>query len=88
MKQTSEKGFYDIQRIFNWIVQYKTEHDGNSPTLRELMRACDMSSLSVVAYNLRRLERAGKITLAGRRAQTRRIVVIGGEWHLNTQNIA
>ena len=87
MKQTSDRPIYDIQQIFNWIVEYKTQHDGNSPTHRELMRACHMSSLSVVAYTLRRLERAGKITLAGQRAQTRRIVVIGGEWHLNNQTI-
>jgi hypothetical protein len=82
MKQKSKTAIYDIQKIFNWIVEDKGEHDGNSPTLRELMRACNISSTSVVCYTLRRLERAGKIYLSGPGGQTRRIAVIGGMWHL------
>ena len=88
MKQTSDKAIYDIQLIFNWIVEYKTAHDGNSPSLRELMRACNLTSSSVASYVLRRLERAGKISLTGQRSRTRSIVVIGGEWRLINPNTA
>ena len=88
MKQMSDRAIYDIQPIFNWIVEYKTEHDGNSPSLRELMRACNITSSSVASHILRRLARAGKISLTGQRSRTRSIIVIGGEWHLINPNIA
>ncbi len=81
MKQTSERVFHDIQKIFLWIVEYKIQHDGNSPALEELMRACGISSRSVALYQLHRLQNAGLICLSGRK-QSRSIRVVGGEWRL------
>jgi SOS-response transcriptional repressor LexA len=40
------------------------KHQFQPPTLREIMTACDISSTSVIAYTLRRLERDGKIITA------------------------
>jgi SOS-response transcriptional repressor LexA len=82
MKQTSEIVFHDLQQIFRWIIQYKTEHDGNSPSLAEMMGACCISSKSVALYELHRLQKAGLIRLMGRK-QARRIHIVGGEWHFN-----
>lgn len=82
MKQTSDRACYDIEKIFRWIVEYKTQHDGNSPTLVELMSACGVSSRSVARYLLQRLQKAGLIRLSGNK-QSRSIRVVGGEWRLN-----
>lgn len=65
-------------RIFNFIVAYKSAHDGNSPTSREIMDGANISSTSVVHYHLRKLEVQGKIWIDGNKA--RRIEVIGGKW--------
>jgi len=66
------------QEIMRYIICYKAAHDGNSPTIREICDECGVSSTSVAAYNLEKLERAGKIVLAGGGA--RGIQVVGGRW--------
>jgi hypothetical protein len=81
MKPTRERAIYDIQKIFRWIVAYKTQHDGNSPSIVELMHACGISSRSVALYQLHRLQDAGYIRLTAYR-QTRSICIVGGEWRL------
>jgi SOS-response transcriptional repressor LexA len=65
-------------RIFDFIVAYKKEHDGNSPTSREIMDATYVSSTSVVHYHLYVLERDGKI-IQNRRT-SRSIEIVGGTW--------
>jgi signal transduction histidine kinase len=55
--------FVDTKDVFNFIVAYKQLHDGNSPTWREISSACNISSVSVVAYILKKLEDQGKIIL-------------------------
>jgi SOS-response transcriptional repressor LexA len=70
---------HDIQKIFDWIVKYKREHDGNSPSLREMMRACGIVSTSTMTSRIDEMEAQGLIALAGR-GKSRCIVVIGGEW--------
>ena len=71
------------EQIFAWIVAYKRTHDGNSPTLRELMSGCDLSSLSVTYDCLRHLTAAGLIerqVSPSTRGRSRHIVIIGGRW--------
>jgi hypothetical protein len=71
------------EQIFAWIVAYKRSHDGNSPTLRELMSGCDLSSLSVTYDCLRRLTAVGLIdrqASPGTRGRSRQIVIVGGRW--------
>lgn len=67
-------------KLFNYIVAYKRAHDGNSPTLRQMMRGIGVNSTSVVHSHLRGLERAGLI----RRVKDcpRSIQVVGGQWGL------
>lgn len=47
-------------RILNYIVTFLAKH-GYPPTIREIGHALDISSTSVVNYNLNKLERAGLI---------------------------
>jgi len=54
---------HNYEDVFNFIVAYKQLHDGNSPTWREIGNACNISSVSVVAYILKKLEAQGKIIL-------------------------
>jgi SOS-response transcriptional repressor LexA len=62
--------------IYNFLVAYKTAHDGNSPSIREICEATGFASTSHVAYILTQLERHGKIKVTG----VRQIAVVGGEW--------
>lgn len=66
------------RRMLDYIVDYKTAHDGLSPTLREIGAGCDISSTWVVNYNLERLVAAGRISRPAR--QSRAIQVTGGGW--------
>lgn len=69
------------ERVFDFIVQYKSENDGNSPSIRDIMAHCAISSTSVVIYHLEKLERSERIErdYAGARS----IRVRGGEWNWN-----
>lgn len=70
--------FANDRPVFDFIVRYKTANDGLSPTYREIKTACGVSSESVVASILRRLEeRDGLIELVPGRAG---IKVVGGVW--------
>ncbi len=65
-------------KVFDFILAYKTTFDGLSPSYQEIMDGCNLSSKSVVAYNLDRLEEDGRIKRRG----TRGITVPGGRWRL------
>lgn len=56
MKELSEKQ----RRIFEYIQEFIEEHD-YPPSIRQIQEACQISSTSVVDYNLRILERLGYI---------------------------
>lgn len=66
------------QAVLGFIIRYKMEHDGISPTMREIAMRCDISSTSQVARSLEALEREGHI----RRPEisSRHIEVVGGRW--------
>jgi len=70
---------HDYNRVYQYICRYKSEHDGNSPTVREIMRACGISSTSVALYILRALEDEGRITMRSG-GTPRGIQVVGGRW--------
>ena len=48
------------QRILDYIREFIEEHD-YPPSIRQIQQACEISSTSVVDYNLRILERQGQI---------------------------
>lgn len=65
--------------VYEFIVSYKREHDGNSPTLRDIMRGVGATTPSVIGYHLKKLKRQGKIDLPDL-GQPRGIEVVGGKW--------
>src|SRR5687768_7197176 len=48
------------QRILDFVEEYMNEH-GYPPSIREIGQAVGISSTSVVDYNLKALERSGRI---------------------------
>jgi len=64
-------------RVFEFIVRYKREHDGLSPAIRDIAEGCVLHE-STVRYHLMRLEIEDRIRVLGRRA----IEVTGGVWDL------
>jgi hypothetical protein len=63
--------------VFQYIVEYKRQHDGLSPSITEMARALSMNR-TTARYHVLMLEHEGRIRLVGRRA----IEVIGGAWNL------
>ena len=63
--------------ILSYIIAYKRRHDGLSPTYRDIMRAVGISSTSVVAGHIHRLQAAGRLRLG---PGGRGFVVPGGRW--------
>lgn len=71
------------QAVFDFIVAYKRAHDGNSPTLRQIMDARGISSTSVAHNILHGLERSGFIRIL---PGSQGIVVIGGCWSVSSSS--
>jgi SOS-response transcriptional repressor LexA len=70
-----------IETVYQYIISFKVDHDGNSPTIREIASGCTISSISQVQYYLDRLVDDGRIEMSegiGRR----KIIVKGGCWRL------
>jgi hypothetical protein len=65
--------------IFSFICAYKTLHDGNSPTLRQIAKACHYGQSSIVNA-LNRLSDLGKLYI---NEDSKKIHVIGGRWILD-----
>lgn len=71
--------------LLRYIIRYKCDHDGTSPTIREMMRAVGITSTSIVNYNLLALEQRGHISRpiaddGNYGAAARSISVTGGRW--------
>ena len=64
--------------IYHFIVNFKREHDGNSPGFREIAEGCGFGSTNTVAYHIESLMAAGLIY-----RKDRRLCVHGGSWELN-----
>lgn len=76
--QPKKKGpKHNRQAVLDFIIRYKQEHDGNSPSMRQIGHAFDITSTSLLDYILDDLVDAGKILRDGSRG----IQVIGGRWH-------
>jgi SOS-response transcriptional repressor LexA len=68
------------QAVYDYIVKFKKENDGNSPTVREIMQACNIPSSSNTSYILNQLSEAGLIEIT--EGLSRGIMVVGGSWSL------
>jgi len=75
-----------IKRVYDFIVDYKRSHDGNSPTFREIMQDCNITSTSMVLYYLKKLEKKGLVRRPEPPIGSRyavKIEIVGGEWSFN-----
>jgi repressor LexA len=71
--------------ILQAIIQYKTAHDGLSPTMRKLAVITGTASTSTIDYHLNRLEEAGMIQRDP--FSSRAIRVTGGEWRYSPETV-
>lgn len=69
-----------IEEIYNAILRYKEENNGNSPSMRWLQNECSMASLSTLFKVLLYLEENGYIKMKDEKYRSRSISVIGSEW--------
>jgi len=69
------------EQVLAFVIEFKDEHDGLSPTYREIMDACDISSTSMVQRYLLRLERQGKIEcMLDQNQRIRGVMISGATW--------
>lgn len=66
--------------IYEYIKQYKREHDGNSPSIRQIMFEFEINSSSMVSYYLDELVRHELIRRPQGKGASRGIEIVGGEW--------
>lgn len=72
--------------VLYFIIQYKTESGGDSPTVREIAEAVGATSTSNVTHLLKQLERRGIIS---RPFNTPRCIAVpGGRWVYDPQETA
>jgi SOS-response transcriptional repressor LexA len=71
--------------VLDYIIYFKRENDGTSPTVREIQHALKISSTSLVNYYLRNLKLAGRIRFCGN-GSARGIMVVGGCWQMEAGN--
>lgn len=68
-----------LTRILDFIICYKSTHDGNAPAMREIMAACGVASTSTMSALLDELAKQNRIVI-GKRGESRTIQVVGGKW--------
>lgn len=73
----SSSGLQTREDVYRFILQYKAEHDGIAPSMREIREAVGISSYSHIKWLLDSLEEQGKIK---RGDGARYIEVSGAEW--------
>jgi SOS-response transcriptional repressor LexA len=68
--------------VYQFIVAFKRDHDGVSPSISEIQKDCGLSSTSVVRSYLQELERLGMIVCkySQGKSLSRMIQVVGGSW--------
>ena len=70
MKQTT-------QNVLEFLKQYKSNHDGCSPTCQQIAEGCRLASSSVASYHLGKLAGLGLIRMP---ESKRDIEIVGGKW--------
>lgn len=67
-------------RVYDFIVNYKIDHDGISPTVAEITQGCRLSSTSAVSHYLNSLVLFGMIKCDYGKGKSRMIAVLGARW--------
>ena len=83
MKQLDDDEERLCKSILGFIIRFKREHDGVSPTVREIVEATEMESTGTTHVYLKRLVSDGKIEMIGKN-QPRGIMVVGGSWEMGS----
>lgn len=71
------------EAVYRFIVRYKRQHAGESPTRREIGAGVGIPTTSIVHHHLLMLERAGKIRLARPAGKARMIEIPGASWEFD-----
>ena len=67
------------EKIYEYIIEYKKENDGNSPSYQEIAKELGGISTNTVRYQLNCLAAAGLIELP-EKYDAHGIRVVGGTW--------
>jgi SOS-response transcriptional repressor LexA len=70
--------------VYRYIISYKIEHDGNSPSVRLIAKDCHISSTSLVAHYLDKLISKGMIEISND-TESHKIMVKGGSWRMDEE---
>ena len=80
MKQR-HKRFERLEDVYQYIVNYKIQCDGVSPTIRQICNGANVSSTCVVRTHLEKLKNDGRITyILGDKGTVNGYAVTGGQW--------
>lgn len=74
-----------LDMLRDYVVRYKTDNDGLSPTIRQMRDEFAISSTSVTAYYLQRLIDQGRLYRVRSEANTTGLGVPGGRWELERE---
>lgn len=67
----------NLQTIYDYIIEYKSQNDGNTPATKQIMAACGISSTSMVSRRVNELIEAGLIERGDGKLNIR---VVGAVW--------
>ena len=69
--------------IFEFIVEYKKEHDGNSPTYHEIVAGTSILSTNTAWYYVQKLLKVGLMKMVDGK-----LCAAGGEWNYDKLRIS
>ena len=67
-------------RLFEFIIEYKEGHDGNSPTYREMCDGIGIVSTNTIFIYIQKMEKAGLIEMIDRK-----MCLTDGFWQFNPE---
>ena len=79
-KQAHMRQKLDI--LLDFIVSYKKEHDGESPTIRYIMDRLDIASTSMTAFYIQKLIDEGRLYRVHAYSGGHGLGVPGGRWDI------
>jgi DNA-binding MarR family transcriptional regulator len=73
-------------RVYDFIVWYKKEYDGNSPSVREIAEAVEVASSSTIYIHIDKLVDEGLLYRHPHidKGSARCLMVTGGEWGIRS----
>ena len=75
------KRFERLEDVYRYIVNYKIQCDGVSPTIRQICKGANVSSTYVVYTHIEKLKDDGRITyILGDKGKVIGYAVTGGQW--------